>query len=216
MRVDGIILTSDESMIRNPDQIPLVCLHAPPSKRSLANADYLSIDYKGGILKLCELIKEYGHTRVGFIGEPYAKYKMLYLWEALRKCGLPVHEEFSYISKYRFAEAGEDAFRHLAIAGELPDVIVAAYDQIAFGAIRCAKRMGIKVPEDVSIVGIDDVTATDFIDVPLTSLHVHTEETSKTIVDLLFKRIDNRNYRETKEFTIPLSINIRESLAKKK
>ena len=216
MKVDGIILTSDESMIRNPDQIPLVCLHTPHVKKSLANADYLSIDYKGGILKLCELIKEYGHTKVGFIGEPYAKYKMLYLWEALRKCGLPVHEEFSYISNYRFAEAGEDAFRHLAGAGELPDVIVAAYDQIAFGAIRCAKKMGIRIPEDVSIVGIDDISATDFIDVPLTSLHIHTEETCKKIVDLLFKRIDNRNYRETKEFTIPLSINIRESLAKKK
>lgn len=216
MKVDGIILVGDESLIRNPDQIPLVCFHEPVNKKNLANADYLSIDYKGGILKLCELIKEYGHTNVGFIGEPHTKYKMLYLWEALRKCGLPVHERFSYLSKYRFAEAGEDGFAHLAKANELPDVIVAGYDQIAFGAIHCAKKMGIRIPEDVSIVGIDDITATDFIDVPLTSLHVHTEDACKTVVDLLFKRIDNRNYRETREFIIPLSVNIRESLAKKK
>ena len=216
MRVDGIILSGDVSLIRNPDQIPLVCFHKPQNKKNPANADYLSIDYKGGLLKLCELIKEYGHTNVGFIGEPYTKYKMIHLCEALRKCGLPVRENFFYISKHRFAEAGEDGFAHLAKEKVLPDVIVAGYDHIAFGAIRCAKKMGIKIPEDVSIVGIDDITATDFIDVPLTSLHVHTENACKTVVDLLFKRIDNRNYRENREFIIPLSVNMRESLAKKR
>lgn len=216
MKVDGIILSGDESMIRNPDQIPLVCFHKSDSKKNHANADYLSIDYRGGILKLCELIKEYGHTRIAFLGEPHTKYKQIYLWEALRKCGLPVCEELAFTSRHRFAEAGEDGFRYLAKQDELPDVIVAAYDQIAFGAIKCAKKMGIRVPEDVSVVGMDDITATDFIDVPLTSLHIHTEDACKAVVDLLFKRIANRNYRETKEFTIPLSVNIRESLSKKK
>lgn len=216
LKVDGIILVGGGKLIKNPDQLPLVSFHGIEGTENAPNADYLSIDYKGGIDSLVKLIKDYGHTRVGYIGERLTNHKQSCLHEALRKNGLPVLNKLAYTSQYRFAQAGEDGFAALLKGGPLPDVIVCAYDQIAYGAMSCAKRLGIKVPEDVSIVGIDDITANSFIDVPLTSLHIHLEDACKAVVDLLFKRIDNRNYRGRQKIIIPVSVSLRESLSSKK
>ncbi len=215
LKVDGIILSGHGKLIQNPDQIPLVSLYRMEGEKNRSNADILAIDYRGGIHKLVKLLKEYGHKTVGFIGEPLTGGKLKCLHEALRKHGLPVNNQFFYTSDFRFAQAGEDGLSELLRRGKLPDVIVCAYDQIAFGVMRNARRLGIRIPEDVSVVGVDDIMATDYLDVPLTSLHVHTEDTCKTVVDLLFKRIDNRHYRSRQQILIPVSINIRESLANK-
>ena len=211
MKVDGIVMHGIGNMIKNPDQVPLINCFSTSENKAL-NSDTFKMDYAGGIDEIVKLIKDYGHTTVGFIGDRYTRGKMKMLKSSLRKHGLNVNEKFMVASDKRFGIAGEDGMRQLSKNGELPNVIVAAYDRIAFGAMREAQRQGLKIPENISFVGIDNISTVNYVSVPLTSLHIHLEDVCRDMIDLLFKRIDNRHYREKRVVTISASIKVRESL----
>lgn len=215
LKVDGVIVSGTIGEIKNPDEIPLVAFSSAhlPDRSNIA--DELWIDYAGGFEEAARVIKEYGHTRVGYIGEELTKYKKELLCSALRKQGLPVCEELMYTSTLRFCEAGEDGFDVLEARGALPDVIVSAYDRIAIGAMMRAKIKGYSIPDDFSIIGVDDITMSNYLDTPLSSLHIHLEDACRNIVELIFKKMDNRHYREKKKIIIPVSLNIRKSLGRK-
>ena len=119
------------------------------------------------------------------------------------------------ISDKRFGEAGEECMRALIDGGRLPSVIVAAYDQIAYGAMKYAREHGYKIPEDISFVGMDDITATSYFDVPLSSIHAGYESVCEEICELMFSRIENRHVRMKRKIEVPVEVNIRESLIKR-
>lgn len=210
MKVDGVILSGSARLIKNPDEIPLVVMTKKDTTAS--NADVVIQDYASGMTELISLIKGYGHREVGFLGERLTTNKLDHFKGSMRRVGLPIYDKFIVTSKERFASAGEDGVLKLIERGELPSVLVAAYDQIAFGAIKQLKAEGYRIPEDISVVGMDDLSVNSFFDVPLTSLHIHIEDVCRSVVDLIFKRMDNRYYRERTQITIPISVNLQKSL----
>ena len=210
MKVDGVILCGSGTLISNPDEIPLVTIsNGKPEK---ANADNVFIDFTSGIDAVVNTIKDYGHREVGFIGERLTLAKERIFKHAMRRAGLPVHERYIVCSDKRFADAGRECMAELIERGDLPSVIVAAYDQIAFGAMGYATEQGYKIPEDVSFFGIDDISVTPFADVPLSSLHVDLEDACDRIIDLIFKRIDNKYYREPEDILVSATPRVRASL----
>lgn len=212
LKVDGFIVTGSSSAIKNPDEIPLVSLGSTLHKKT--NADHVQVDYSSGMNDMVKLIKEYGHREIGFIGERLTTARLDLFKSAMRQHGLPIHEKYIATSTKRFADAGEDCMIQLKKRGAVPTAIIASYDRMAMGAMRTAKGMGYRLPEDISFVGIDDLAVADYLDVPLTSLHVHLEDVCKRVVDLIFKRIDNRHYRQRQEIVVPVSIALRDSLSR--
>lgn len=209
MRVDGILLWGSGARIKNPDEIPLIVF----GRSAVAsNADSVQADFYSALLDLMKTVKEYGHTSVGFIGERLTLIKEHIFKKAMRSVGLPVCQKYISVSDSRFAKAGEECMRALIERGEVPSVIVAAYDQIAYGAMKYAKEAGYRIPDDISFVGMDDISATPYFDVPLSSIHMGYEDVCEQIVELIFKRIDNRHYRSRKKISVPVSVNIRGSL----
>ena len=83
-----------------------------------------------------------------------------------------------------------------------------------YGAMKYARDMGYRIPDDISFIGMDDITATAYFDVPLSSIHAGYEEVCGKICDLIFKRMENRYYRSRELITVPVTVNIRESLKK--
>lgn len=209
MRVDGILIWGSGRYIKNPDEIPLVVFG---KSAAALNADSIQIDFYGALLDLMKTVKEYGHTTVGFIGERLTVDKENDFKNAMRRVGLPVYEKYMYVSNSRFAEAGEKCMRAIIESGEMPSVIVTAYDQIAYGAIKYASNAGYRIPDDISFVGMDDLRATTYFDVPLSSIHIGYEDVCEQIVELIFRRMDNRHYRSEKKISVPVKVNIRESL----
>ena len=59
---------------------------------------------------------------------------------------------------------------------------------------------------------MDDLSVTPYLGVPLTTLHFELDKISDLIVDILFKRIENKHYRENSEVLVPVTLKIRESL----
>ena len=211
MRVSGVILWGSGNLISNPDEVPLVaiCNDAPPQ-----NADMVSIDMFGGICKMLEHVKEYGHTEIGFLGEELTRGKEKQFREAMRRVGMPVREKYIFCSEKRFSAAGEEGMRALIEHGSVPDVIFAAYDKIALGAMSCAREHGYRLPEDISFIGMDDAATDSLIDPPLSSVSVDIEQVCREIVELVFRRIDNRFYRSRTHITIPATASVRGSLRK--
>lgn len=212
LRVDGIILWGSGRAIKNPDKIPLIVFDETGSQ--VSNADLVGVDLTVAMVRLIKTIKEYGHTRVGFLGERLTLGKEVRLKKAMRKLGIPIRKEYFYTSEKRFAEAGEEGMRTLIERGNLPSVIITAYDQIAYGAMKYARDMGYKIPEDISFVGMDDITATSYFEIPLSSIHIGYEESCKEICELMFAKIDNKHYKQREKITVPVEVNIRESLRK--
>ncbi len=210
MKVDGIILWGYGSLINNPDELPLVAISN--NKRLPPNSDAVRVDMERAMTELAYAIKDYGHTEVGFIGERLTATKEQRFKSALRRTGIAVHNKYFVTSDKRFAQAGKDCMRQLIERGTVPSVIVAAYDQIAYGAMKYAKEQGYMIPDDVSFVGMDDISSAPYLGTSLSSIHTDFETVCPEITDLIFRRMENRHYRKREEIHVPVKVNIRESL----
>ena len=210
LKADGIILWGKGQSIVNPDQIPLISISQIQSESK--NADNVRRNTEGGIEELARTLKLYGHTKVGFIGEQFTAYKEEAFKKALRCTGLSVHNKYFFRSEARFAKAGKEGMEELIKRNAVPTVIVAAYDYIAYGAMQAARSAGYRIPEDISFVGMDDISVTPYSEIPLSSLQTDFEAVCPQIITLLFKRIENRYYRAKEEIVAPVKLNLRESL----
>ena len=95
----------------------------------------------------------------------------------------------------------------------LPTAIVAAYDYIAIGIIKELTSRGYRVPEDVSVIGMDDIAQSPFLEPSLSSIHYPKEEICREAVSLIIKKIDNQYYRARQTTVIPTEFIPRESIA---
>lgn len=207
LKVDGIIIWGAPD--KNPEQIPLVTISA---RKQSGNSDTVMLSIDEGIAELADTLKLYGHTEVGFIGEGLTVYKEKALKNSMRRVGLPVHDKYFVRSGARFTDAGADGMKELIKRNAVPTVIVAAYDQIAYGAMKVAQEAGYRIPEDISFVGMDDIYSAQYCEIPLSSLHMDIESVCPQIVELIYKRMENRFYRAREEIKIPVKLNVRESL----
>jgi len=134
-----------------------------------------------------------GCTRVGFIGDAddhYPEFRDRYrgLCAALREAGLPVHPGL-HADALSVEQSGYDATKRL-IARELPfDALFAASDLIALGAARALAEAGRRVPEDVAIIGFDDIPAAATTQPPLTTIAQDYRKAGEVLVDTLLRRI---------------------------
>ena len=126
-------------------------------------------------------------------------------------------ENPDFCLKYVKAELINGKYEPKLLKNEkLPTLIITGYDQIAYGAMKYAREIGLKIPEDISFVGVDDVTAASYFDVPLTSIHLGYEKVCGKICDLLFSKIENRHLRMKEKITVPVTVSIRKSIKKLK
>ncbi len=87
-------------------------------------------------------------------------------------------------------QAGYDAMRTLLSRGAAFDALFAASDLIAIGAARAIKEAGLSVPQDVAIVGFDDIPAASLAEPPLTTVQQDYRRAGETLVDMLLKQIN--------------------------
>ena len=210
MKVDGFIIWSSGELIKNPYKIPLVALTS--SKKAPENADVITVDTEGAVLRLAEKLKSFGHSKVGFISDKITVSKEKLLKRAMRKVGIPFHDEYMVTSKERFDKAGIDGMKRLIDGGKLPTVVVTAYDEIAYGAMKYAESCGYKIPDDISFVGMEELSSTKYIGVSLTSMHTELEKSADVIADILFRKIEDKHYKERSEITVPVTLEMRDSL----
>ena len=105
--------------------------------------------------------------------------------EALFSHGLPYREGFVQ-DNAKDAETGYECMAALLSGDARPDGVICAGDIFAYGAMMCARDRGLRIPQDISFLGIDDLPFSQYSDPPLTAVHVDQEEMGiKGIVELL-------------------------------
>ena len=124
----------------------------------------VSMDDTAAAAEAVEHLIGLGHTRIAHLqgGGAYGidfdvpRRRALAFRDTMARHGLRVRPEWLAMGDFRFAAGRTAAGRHLATPGERPTAIFASADEMAFGALRAAQERGLRVPEDVSVVGIDD------------------------------------------------------------
>ena len=158
--------------------------------------NYVNLDYfKGGYLAAEHLLKS-GHDKIGYLGgEPdtdvthrsfYAGYR-----KALADYNLEYRQHWIKKSNVSYQES-YDAMNEFLNQKELPSAIVAHNDIVAIGALKALEERGVSVPDDMSIVGCDNIEASSFARVPLTTVSAPKDEVYSAISNGLLDIIEGK------------------------
>lgn len=119
-------------------------------------------------------------------------------------------------SAERFEEAGYDAMNTLLAKEKRPTAVIAAYDSIAIGAMKSIYEHGLSIPDDISLIGMDDESQTAYLNVPLTSTTSYLEDLCEIVVDVLFNRIENGDELAIRKINVSTELVERKSVGKAK
>lgn len=169
-----------------PDNFPVVTIGAQiengVSGRVIEN-------YGGGAAMAVDYLIKRGHKKIGFLshvdktdgiwGERYRGF-----FQAMEKNGLPVEENWiAYCDES--IDSARDAMLHILAQEQKPTAIYCANDLIAVGAMNAAVESGLRVPEDISIMGHDGSTFGEMLRPPLSTVAIYPVEMGKQAVRLL-------------------------------
>ena len=206
LRVDGIIVFSLKAKLKKGYDTPIVSLFS--SKDPMV--DTVKSDILLAVEELVRILYEKNHRKIAFIGENLTKVKEKYFEDYMKKH--PDSEYLTVRSDKRFEEAGMEGVEKLVNSNFEFTAVVCAYDLIAFGAIKELKNRGIKVPNDVSVVGMDNLSVGGFAETSLSTVDVTPNEICSAAYELLSKKIKNRYFHANRDITIKPRIIIRESV----
>ncbi|HHL7890910.1 TPA: DNA-binding transcriptional regulator CytR [Escherichia coli] len=139
---------------------------------------------------------EQGHKRIGCIAGPeempLCHYRLQGYVQALRRCGIMVDPQYIARGDFTF-EAGSRAMQQLLDLPQPPTAVFCHSDVMALGALSQAKRQGLKVPEDLSIIGFDNIDLTQFCDPPLTTIAQPRYEIGREAMLLLLDQMQGQH-----------------------
>lgn len=178
-----------------PDSYSLPLLFYGSSSRRNEDFAYPCVRYTywESLQDVLAHLRSLGHTRIGFIGENNTRNKEKMFRELMREDGLSCDDALIYTSPYRFERIGHDGVRAFHIRGNMPTALITAYDEIAFGAIQELRNLGYRVPEDVSVVGCNDVPYAVYHDPPLTTVSHRERERCAAAIRLLCRMITDKH-----------------------
>ncbi len=142
-----------------------------------------------------------GHRRVGLITNAplvyaAARQRLEGYHKALERAAVPYDD--SLVREGNFdEESGYVAIKELLNVDDSPTAVFVASDMVAMGTLRALQDEGVSVPEQVAIVGFDDITAARFITPALTTVHVPTFGLGWSAAELLIRVIDGETPNET-------------------
>ncbi len=181
-----------------------------------AEKPYTSIgfDNRGAMRALAERVFSFGHQRIGLISAPRAandrareRYKGIA--EAMDALRLDPAELIVIETPYSI-ENGRRAFEQMMHADPRPTVVMCGNDVLAAGAMAAARSLGLKVPEDVSITGFDDIEIAQLVSPTMTTVHVPHREMGREAARLLIAMRDDQGARDS--VRLETEIRIRDSL----
>ncbi|WP_045370856.1 substrate-binding domain-containing protein [Vibrio campbellii] len=198
-RVDGLILMCSslegeriDVFERYPD-IPVVVMDWGPM---LFTSDKIQDNsLRGGYLAAKYLI-DCGHKEVGCITGPLIKHQAQMRYEGYKRAMLEAEFEFNanWIVESDFeCEGGYQAFKKMVERGPLPSSIFVSNDMMAMGVINAANELGIQIPEQLSIIGYDDIHIAKFMSPSLTTIHQPKYRLGQAAVETLLRKLDEKS-----------------------
>lgn len=218
-RVDGMIIMSPhlESSTHLTSLLQAMPVVIIGSTLILENADHITIDNEGGAKQVVEYLLRQGHRDIAIIrGEENnqdADERLSGFRKALAENEIVLPDRF--VATGNFTEqSGFDAARSLLDGPVRPTAIFCSNDSMAIGAISAIRQRGLRIPEDVSVCGFDDIPVAQFLSPSLTSVHVPIHELGLTAVYRLFERLASAPTWKPAQISVPSTLSIRNSCLK--
>jgi len=159
-------------------------------KCMIVNADNYS-----GAYNVTKYFINLNHTKIAHITGGTTKFsskdRIRGYKKALEEVGLPINKNLIINSEF-IEEGGYDAIKKLFSKNIKFTAIFASNDKIAFGAIKAIKEAGFRVPEDISVIGFDDIEASKYFNPPLTSIKMELVEMAELAAKSIITSIDNK------------------------
>jgi DNA-binding LacI/PurR family transcriptional regulator len=218
-RVDGVIyatLSGYHSTGYHPAIKELIDSNIPvvAFDQNIPNVSKVRGSHLQGALMAVEHLIRLGHERIAYLGGPlFSPDRELGFRNAHTLNGLSVDESIIKRGKPTH-EFGNSAMLELVKSKEKFTAVFCANDMIALGAMQCLVNAGVRIPEDVAVVGYDDIQMAHLIKPALTTVQQPIREMSSEIVSLLLKLIDNPNLLP-QNLMFDMKLIVRESCGKR-
>jgi LacI family transcriptional regulator len=196
-RIEGVIAVANSLQLQTEmldifanNRIPVAAIGRESSD---ARINSVSVDNKAGARLAITHLFELGHRRIAFIRGPKAVIDSAHRWlgivEFAKKVSLPL--DSALITQLKdtasSSEGGFEAMMRLLRAGTPFSAVMAFDDMTAFGAIQALTQAGLRVPEQCSVVGFDDIAAAAHFNPPLTTIGQSMEELGKIGVSIFLQ-----------------------------
>lgn len=155
------------------------------------NIDCIYLDEAWGNTIAVEHLLHRGYRRIGFIGEPNTRNRCDFFLQIMRRHGIDVNPDFIHIGTERGEEGGYKRMREILDLPEIPDAIYASYDQMAIGAIHALQESGLRVPQDVAVIGFDDIPIARYICGGITTVRTSFDDMAAIAVRILTHRVQH-------------------------
>ena len=220
--VDGLILISlnfTENHLKEISKINYPIVLSSISNNWITgetNFDYVGADTQKGIYLSTRYLIGQGHTKIGYVGLP----SKTQVWDerhrgfciAMEEAGLDIDKNFVMTGGYK-ESFGYEAGLRFAGMQDRPTAICASTDLIVLGLYRAFKQEGLKVPDDVSIIGMDNIVINDMVEPKISSVSISQADIGRTAAEIIFKRLNGSSEPHFNIIFQP-SLVIRDSVAR--
>ncbi len=194
---DGIILIAprmeDKLIIKINDRVPLVLVDRPIAGKDIAQIN--SDDFSGAVLAVEHLIG-LNHKRIGFLSGtrdiPAGLQREEGYIKTLKKNNIDIQSKLIVEGDWTF-KSGRDALDRFISNDQASTAIFASNDLMALGLIQRAQEMNIKIPEDLSIIGFDDISMAVLVNPSLTTVRQPRLEMGKVAIELLINKLQKKS-----------------------
>ncbi|ESQ89476.1 LacI family DNA-binding transcriptional regulator [Asticcacaulis benevestitus] len=195
LKLDGAVLTApltdNETVLGVLDDAGVPYVRVAPVTE-LRHLPSVKIDEKRAAYQLTQHLLAFGHRRIGFVrGLPNHSATILRFAgfeQAMHEAGLTIDPALIEDGEFRYHAAMPGAHR-LLDRSDRPTAIFASNDEMAAAVITVAHEMGLKLPDDCSIVGFDDISTSEMLWPSLTTVRQPVEKLGAAAGDLLFTRL---------------------------
>ncbi len=203
-------LTTDDVLSLAGHDMPAVVISSAIGTVEMAS---IYLDDVGGVEQAVQHLLRQGRRHIAFIGGladtlASARRYSGYL-AAHRQFGVSVNQRLLVEADFKCA-GGEQAMRTLLDGGLDFDAVCAANDLMAIGAMRALRRRGVRIPQDVAVVGYDDIDEAEIVEPALTTVRAPAYETGQLAAGLLLQHIEGDPQTHTHR-AIPTTLVVRDS-----
>lgn len=189
--------------------IPLVFVDVAPEKPGIS---LLRVDYHHGIRQGVQHLAALGHRAIGFVSGPLrlhsARSRLSAFEQSLEECGLPIEKRLIVEGDHTM-EGGIAAAERLLAEKRRPTAVLCSNDMLAIGVLHRVTRAGLRVPDDMSIIGFDDIRMAEMMMPPLTSIQMSRAELARAAVTALRAHVEKTSPQ--REYPIETRLVVRQS-----
>ncbi len=219
-KVDGVALMTSEmdvGLIRELSRrgVPIVFMDVGQMGPRMS---HVLIDYGNGIMQAVEHVVSLGHRNVAFISGPLdlhsARTRRQAFIDGMRRTAVLPDRRMLREGTHT-AEGGYREMAALLRLGKRPTAVVASNDWTAIGALHAVHAAGLRVPDDISLVGFDDIPLVSYTTPALTTVRMSAADVGGTAFEALFRLIGGERH-EGDVYQIPTKLVVRASTARAK